>query len=233
MRLTAAANRFIVPVDLVSFLHDREEWAGARGLSIDLTIDGWSGFADLFRALSRSGSRPDGQCAFPGFADPNTGFWMRVDRGGQAIATYASYLIPMLEANLCEQVERHGWYPGARDRWFFAHDAMELAEHIVGAVMFNGGIAVHERHRKGGDGLSDELIPVLSEIGRVLGYGLHASDGSVYMAKPRVGPTMGATGSDRQVMGVDWFRGSEKLGPRRLLGWTSTDGALRAAGRRT
>jgi hypothetical protein len=157
---------------------------------------------------------------------------MRVDRNGEPIATYASYLIPVLEANLCQQVERHGWYPGATDRWFFAQDAMELAEHIVGAVMFNGGITVHERHRKGGDALSDELIPVLSEIGRVLGYGLHDTAGSVYMAKPRVGPTMGATASDRQVMGVDWFRGPRKLGPRRLLGWTSTQGALSAAGLR-
>lgn len=208
-----------------AYLRTKERWADTLGLSFSLHTT-WDGFSDAFRTLG-------GQDAFGGFSDPSTGFWIEVTKDGRQIATYASYLIPMVEADLREHVERHGWYQGATDRWTFSGEATELAEHIVGAVMFNGGIAVHPDHRSGGDGLAAKLAPVLAEIGRVLGYGLHMTDGSVYMAKPAIGSVMEKTEMTRQVSGVDWFRDSQKFGPRRVLGWTSTEAALHRAGLRT
>ena len=209
---------------ILDYLLFREAWAAEHGLAFEV-FQSWDGFAPLFEDLGE-------QTAFEGYAEPMQGFWVKISHNGKPMATYASYWLPLL-GNLREHVERRGWYNGATDTWAFKGDAVALAEAIEGAVMFNGGIAVDHRYRRNGDkgdlGLSGNLSTVLPEMGRVIGYGLFAVPGSVFMIKPEIHTNAQNAKPQGLADGVDWFRDGRPYGPRRLLGWTSTPAALSRA----
>lgn len=215
--VTAEAGR------ISSFLDDSQDWLDRRRLHLSIHQD-FDRFIPLFERLGEIG-------AFAGFRVAPTGFWFEVRRDDLPVATYAAYLMPLI-GTLKEHVEDRGWYDGAQDRWRFHGEANRLAESISGTVMFNGGIAVHRDYRSKGRHralrVSLDLLPRMSMIGRVLGYGLFGADGGVFMAKEGNMPIKAGTGPQAVAESVEWITPSGVLGPR-SLGWTSSQVALARA----
>lgn len=208
---------------ITGFLDESQDWFERRRLRLDIHRN-FSRFINSFEDIGGVG-------AFGGFKVDPAGFWFEVFREDRPIATYAAYLLPLV-GTLKEHVEERGWFEGTPDRWVFRGDAAALAESISGTVMFNGGIAVHPDYRIKGKfkdlKISFELLPRMSMIGRVLGYGIFGADGGVFMAKQGNTPIKSGTGPEAVAETVDWITPSGSLGPR-SFGWTSSPVALSRA----